>query len=64
MSSAGSVPEDMGIDQVSYMDYLPNSIVRSPQRSNCSHTMNTQRLGLTKANRIGAVQAGLDDSSD
>ena len=38
------------------MDFLPNSITRSPQRSSCSHTATTQRLGLTKANRIGAVQ--------
>lgn len=36
------------------MDFLPNSIVRSPQRAGTSHTMTTQRLGLTKVNRIGA----------
>ena len=53
---------DVPIDQVNYMDFLPNSIIRSPQRSSCSHTLTTQRLGLTKANRIGAIQPASNTS--
>ena len=49
------------ISQISFIDFLPKSITKSPQRNANSHTRTTQRLGLCKANRIGAIE--LEDTS-
>ena len=40
---------------VSFVDYLPNSIVRSPQRRAFSHSNVTQRLGINKVVRTNVM---------
>ena len=37
---------DTSVGKISYVDFLPNSIMKSPQRAQDSHTMTTQKLGL------------------
>ena len=40
--------------KISFHDFLPNSITRSPQNSTCSHSQTTMRLGLNNlASRLG-----------
>jgi len=50
---------------VSFADYLPNSIVKSPQRRAFSHSNVTQRLGINKVVRTNVmVQPYVPDDHD